>query len=178
MVTHIADLSSSSKFNWTIENFSELQAACIYRNKAPIYPKGDIGAYDELSLFLCPVDLTKYVYTVFSFAITNHTDPSMRMRRVLWVMQRLNTNSPKKCPGCGWTKFMRLSELHGPNKGYIVNDTCVITVEVTCTTNKESKDDNGLTEESNPNKVAKTENEIQDKEKDDHKSRFRTREVF
>ncbi|KAI3896468.1 hypothetical protein MKX03_014615, partial [Papaver bracteatum] len=36
----------------------------------------------------------------------------------------------------GWPKFMRISELHNSAKGYIVNDTCIISVEVTCTTHK------------------------------------------
>ncbi|KAI3853487.1 hypothetical protein MKX03_014616, partial [Papaver bracteatum] len=43
--------------------------------------------------------------------------------------------------GWGWPQFMLLSELHDPDKGYLVDDTCVITVEITCTANNELKDD-------------------------------------
>ncbi|KAI3896463.1 hypothetical protein MKX03_014610, partial [Papaver bracteatum] len=41
----------------------------------------------------------------------------------------------------GWKKFMRLSELHDPDKGYLVNDTCIIKVEVTCMMDEEYEED-------------------------------------
>ncbi|KAI3975134.1 hypothetical protein MKX01_038462 [Papaver californicum] len=81
----------------------------------------------------------------------------------------MNLKKIPKFSSWGWPKFIRLSELHDPDKGYIVNDTCVISVEVKCTANKESKDDDYMNEDY-PNKVEKTENEKQMKEKDDKKS--------
>lgn len=41
----------------------------------------------------------------------------------------------------GWPEFMPLNELHDPYKGYIVDDTCIITVEVTCWSKEEDSDD-------------------------------------
>ncbi|KAI3901934.1 hypothetical protein MKW92_005443, partial [Papaver armeniacum] len=78
-------------------------------------------------------------------------------------------NFPETSLGRGWSKFMGLRELHDPDKGYIVNDTCVITIEVTCMTNKEIKDDNDMNE-GIPNKLGKIENEKKTDEKDDKRS--------
>ncbi|XP_026412640.1 uncharacterized protein LOC113308390 isoform X2 [Papaver somniferum] len=130
-----------------------------------IYPTGDCKAYDlYLSLFLHPVDWTESLDTGYSFTVTSQTDPSMRLKRELKY-----NNFPGKWPGDGWSRFMLLSELHDPDKGYIVNHTCVITVEVTCMMNKETKDDDDLNEGS-PNKVEKTENETQAKGKEEKSS--------
>ncbi|KAI3890018.1 hypothetical protein MKX03_025759, partial [Papaver bracteatum] len=46
--------------------------------------------------------------------------------------------------GMGWESFMPLSELHDPTKGYIVDDTCVISIEVACWKNEEYLTDDGL----------------------------------
>ncbi|KAI3925509.1 hypothetical protein MKW92_025777, partial [Papaver armeniacum] len=43
--------------------------------------------------------------------------------------------------GWGIPLFIRLSELHDNNKGYIVNDTCTIEVVVTCRMKEDTKDD-------------------------------------
>ncbi|KAI3861695.1 hypothetical protein MKX03_037234, partial [Papaver bracteatum] len=38
--------------------------------------------------------------------------------------------------GWGWPNFMSLSELYDPAKGYLVNDTCLITVELSTRSSK------------------------------------------
>ncbi|KAI3834732.1 hypothetical protein MKX03_013985, partial [Papaver bracteatum] len=52
----------------------------------------------------------------------------------------------------GWTNFMPLSELHDPAKGYILNDTCVITIAVSCKIEgaQLNVDGGAVTKESNP----------------------------
>ncbi|KAI3925505.1 hypothetical protein MKW92_025773, partial [Papaver armeniacum] len=70
----------------------------------------------------------------------------------------------------GWPKFMRLSELHDPYKGYLVNDTCVIRIEVTCTAKEQSNDDDDDVNGDNLSKVGKAENAKQTKEKDEKSS--------
>ncbi|KAI3896472.1 hypothetical protein MKX03_014619 [Papaver bracteatum] len=161
MVTNISELSSSSKFNWTIENFSKLNAhdgaysdvfsVGCFKWKARIYPKGDSRVYDQLSLFLCPVNLTRSLITEFRFAVTSQTDRNNR------VTKDIKYEFPENGLGRGWSSFMSLSELHNPDKGYLLNDTCVIKVEVTYMM-MDSKDDD-VANESNQNKVAKTEDE-------------------
>ncbi|XP_026443443.1 ubiquitin carboxyl-terminal hydrolase 12-like [Papaver somniferum] len=158
MVTKIADFSDSCKFNWRIENFSKLNAqggtfsdvffVGDFEWKAHIYPKGNRRGYDQLSLFLCPIDLTESVDTNYSFTVTSQTDPNNNVKR------ELRKEFPVDCiKGWGCSRFMLLSELHDPDKGYLVDDTCVITVEITCTAKDELKD-----EKSSPNKVEKNEN--------------------
>ncbi|KAI3838399.1 hypothetical protein MKX03_000643 [Papaver bracteatum] len=76
----------------------------------------------------------------------------------------------------GWSKFMRLSELHDLAKGYIVNDTCIITNEISWKMEEETIDilphfqkNNKLAVlklESDPTKVEDTETEKQTKLKD------------
>ncbi|KAI3894784.1 hypothetical protein MKX03_023579 [Papaver bracteatum] len=141
MATEILELSSSTKFVWKIDYFTNLNAhEGVYSDvfsvgaskwRAQIYPKGYRKVYDHLSLYLCPVDLAKSVHVKFSFAVTSQTN--------------CNNTNPKEgvhnfeiaSRGHGWKKFMRLSELHDPDEGYIVNDTCIIEAEVSCRTTEE-----------------------------------------
>ncbi|KAI3846925.1 hypothetical protein MKX03_016581, partial [Papaver bracteatum] len=51
--------------------------------------------------------------------------------------------------GWGEKEFIPLNELHDPNNGYIVDDNCIITVEVTCWV----KDDSTVKESSDSHKV-------------------------
>ncbi|RZC47970.1 hypothetical protein C5167_040925 [Papaver somniferum] len=129
----------SSKFVWTIENFSELTDKVVqysdvftadgYEWKLAIHPLGVGKVYDYLSIFLCPVnDSTSDLYVKFSLSITSQSNGSNR------VIRETDTNSlPRKCGlDWGWIKFLHLSELYDPDEGYIVNDTCIIEVEVSC----------------------------------------------
>ncbi|KAI3864502.1 hypothetical protein MKX03_011308, partial [Papaver bracteatum] len=43
--------------------------------------------------------------------------------------------------GWGFATFMRLTDLHDPAKGYIVNDTCVIRLDVSCRIKEEPVED-------------------------------------
>ncbi|KAI3975133.1 hypothetical protein MKX01_038461 [Papaver californicum] len=155
MEANIVEISSTSRFNWTIENFSKLNvhnptfsdvfSVGSFKWKAAIVPKGWVDSVewnDHVSLYLSPVDLKKSVDTDFSFAITNQTDPSIRVRR------ELKYSFPGKWPFQGWKDFMSLDELYDP--GYIMNDTCIIEVEVSCRM-KDSKDDD---DDKRSNKVA------------------------
>ncbi|XP_026400425.1 MATH domain and coiled-coil domain-containing protein At3g58210-like [Papaver somniferum] len=124
--------------------------------KALIDPKGNKEVYDHLSLFLCPIDLTKSVDTEYTFAVTSQTDSNNTVEK-----EATKRFPDIKHSGWGWRKFMPLSELHDPDKGYIVNDTCIIEVEVTCRMDEDSKDAYDSVNESDLNKVAHTENEKQ-----------------
>ncbi|RZC76144.1 hypothetical protein C5167_000306 [Papaver somniferum] len=149
---------SSSKFNWKIKNFSEFTTMYTYSDvftagsfkwRACIYPKGMGKVYDHLSLYLVPVDLTKSVNTEYCFAITSQTDRNNKVRK-----EQKQKFLEETTRGWGWTSFMPLSELHDPSKGYIVDDTCVISIEVTCWTMKEEdSSDDGVKESGDPHKV-------------------------
>ncbi|KAI3896470.1 hypothetical protein MKX03_014617 [Papaver bracteatum] len=173
------NLSSSTKFNWEIKNFSKLKphrrtysdiiSVGSFKWRAGIYPKGHSSVYNQyLSLFLYPVDLKLLVDTKFTFAVTSQSDP---YTRTVWDLT-------KEFPigsfnGWGWPEFMRLRELHDPKKGYIVNDTCVITVEVTCTTKDVSQgcpNKDKVAKTGSEKQIAKTGSEKQTKEKDDKSS--------
>ncbi|RZC76145.1 hypothetical protein C5167_001891, partial [Papaver somniferum] len=62
-----------------------------------------------------------------SFAITSQTDRNNTVK-----LEGKDIFLENSGEGWGWPEFMPLSELHDPTKGYIVDDTCIITVEVTC----------------------------------------------
>ncbi|RZC47812.1 hypothetical protein C5167_040760 [Papaver somniferum] len=132
----ISSSSSSSKFTWKINKFSKFTTMSTYSDvfsvngfkwKACICPKGREEVYDHISLYLVPVDLTKSVDTQFSFAITSQKDRNNTLRFELKHNFHEGT-----IQGFGWTFFMPLVELHDRTKGYIVDDTCVISIDVTC----------------------------------------------
>ncbi|RZC86746.1 hypothetical protein C5167_030097 [Papaver somniferum] len=126
----------SSKFVWTIENFSELTDKAVqhsdvfradgYEWMLEIHPLGVEKVYDYLSIFVCPCNL----YVKFSLSITSQSNSSNR------IIRETDTNSLPRKYGLdwGWIKFLHLSELYDPDEGYIVNDTCIIEVEVSCGT--------------------------------------------
>ncbi|KAI3884141.1 hypothetical protein MKX03_012203, partial [Papaver bracteatum] len=55
--------------------------------------------------------------------------------------------------GWGWPRFMLLSELHDPAKGYLVDNACIIRFEVTCRLKEGSDDDENVKESALPHKV-------------------------
>ncbi|KAI3891545.1 hypothetical protein MKX03_033092 [Papaver bracteatum] len=135
MASKIIGVSSSFKFDWKIEQFSKLDSheghtsdvfsvgGCEW--KMQIYPKGEREVYDYLSLYLVPVELTKTMNMEFNFSVTSQTDHNIRVR-----IEGKDKFAKDDKLGLGWATFMRLTELHDPAKGFIVNDTCVISVEI------------------------------------------------
>ncbi|KAI3838398.1 hypothetical protein MKX03_000642 [Papaver bracteatum] len=174
MSSAVEEVSSSSKFIWKIENFSKLPedghgsgvfSAGSNKWQAAIFPKGDRKVYDHLSLFLRPVELAESVNTKYSFSITSQTDSKNK------VTQDEKDSSTVKFKNGWWglRKFMLLSELHDPAKGYIVNDTCIITVDVSWKMKEDAIEDSKLADmklESDPTKVEEIKTEKQTKLKD------------
>ncbi|KAI3840111.1 hypothetical protein MKX03_003567 [Papaver bracteatum] len=133
MGSEMIGLSSSYKFIWKIENFSKINSENGFssdvfslgnsRWKIHINPKGEM-----LSLFLLSAaadELTKPAEVDFSMTVTSQTD------RNITASCESKIRSPKETKeGWGWQDFMPLSELNDPAKGFIVNDTCFITVEL------------------------------------------------
>ncbi|KAI3838400.1 hypothetical protein MKX03_000644 [Papaver bracteatum] len=164
----LVEVSSSSKFIWRIEKFSKLNSedglisdvfsVGSFKWKVIIYPKGEGEVYDHLSVFLIPVKLTKAMDTEFRIVVTSQTNSKNGFENDGKVSFTGGEN------GRGWPKFMRLDELRDPAKGYVVNDTCIVTVEVSWRTNEDTIVDTKAVVkfESQPEKVAevKTENQL------------------
>ncbi|KAI3926440.1 hypothetical protein MKX01_032628 [Papaver californicum] len=138
---------SSSQVIWKIQNFSKLNAYVISKDsdvfsvgtfkwKARIFPKGEGNVINHLSLYLIPVDSTKSASVEFSFEITSQSGRKNKKKRE--GRYKLAEGSST---GKGWPTFIRLSELHDPKKGYIVDDTCVIRVVVACKIKEDATDD-------------------------------------
>ncbi|KAI3995866.1 hypothetical protein MKX01_020401 [Papaver californicum] len=156
----VVSFSLSSKIIWKIKNFSGLNSVVkfwsevfsvgSFKWKVRLFPKGNGKLYDHLSLFLVPVDLTEPVDAQFSFAISSQTDS--KNNRVKKTGKYLEFSDER---GWGWLKFIKLRELHDPDKGYIVNYTCVITIDVTCRMEEDTISDD--LREADPDKVLVTE---------------------
>ncbi|KAL6499702.1 ubiquitin carboxyl-terminal hydrolase 13 [Orobanche gracilis] len=126
----------TTKFCWTIENFSRLSTKKLYSEvfdlgeykwRILIFPKGNNA--DHLSMYLdvadsgtLPYGWSRYAH--FSLAVVNqvHTKYSVRKETQHQFNAREND--------WGFTSFMPLAELYDPSRGYIVNDKCVIEAEV------------------------------------------------
>ncbi|KAK9019694.1 hypothetical protein V6N11_054204 [Hibiscus sabdariffa] len=123
------------KFTWRIENFSTIkdQMFCsqdfiVDGNKwrIHIYPKG-INV-DYLSIFLCVANSATLpsgwtAYAQFGFAVMDQID------RRASVTQAVATREFSANGGnwlFGFPRFLLLNELHDPERGYLVNDACLV----------------------------------------------------
>ncbi|KAL6527892.1 CSN-associated deubiquitinating enzyme Ubp12 [Orobanche minor] len=126
----------TTKFSWTIENFSRLSTKKLYSEvfdlgeykwRILIFPKGNNADY--LSMYLdvadsgtLPYGWSRYAH--FSLAVVNQVHNKYSVRKETQHQFNAREND------WGFTSFMPLAELYDPSRGYIVNDTCVIEAEV------------------------------------------------
>ncbi|KAI3870366.1 hypothetical protein MKX03_026851 [Papaver bracteatum] len=130
----IGNISSSSKFTWRIQNFRMLDFADGYKSQVFsvgsyqwrlwIRPKGSHKVYDQFSLFLVPQDLTRTPYAEYTFVITSQTNRKNNVKKV-GKHQFKSTE-----PSWGWSSFIELTKFYHPANGYLLNDTCIIEVEI------------------------------------------------
>ncbi|XP_026420587.1 ubiquitin carboxyl-terminal hydrolase 12-like [Papaver somniferum] len=127
----------SSKFNWKIENFSKLDPKKHHSDafnvgdskwRVLLFPKGN--SVDYLSMYLAVADWDDFPLgwvrcAQFSLSVVNQINNEDTVRR---------ETQPYKFSAqhidLGHTRFMPLGELNDPDKGYIVEDTCIIEAEV------------------------------------------------
>ncbi|GAU17578.1 hypothetical protein TSUD_341220 [Trifolium subterraneum] len=129
------------KFTWKIENFSRLNAEkicsepfilCGYPWRILMFPKGykKRGAVNHLSIYLEAVKTAN-----MSEGWSRH------VKIKLLVFNQLNSNRTitKENPhsyfstkegSWGFLYLMELTEFHDPEKGFIVNDACIVGAEV------------------------------------------------
>nr|XP_019708940.1 ubiquitin carboxyl-terminal hydrolase 12 isoform X2 [Elaeis guineensis] len=126
----------SSRFTWTIENFSRLNTKKHYSDvfivgsykwRVLIFPKGN--NVDHLSMYLDVADSATLPYgwsryAQFSLAVTNQIHNKYTIRKD--TQHQFNARESD----WGFTSFMPLSELYDPTRGYLVNDTLVVEAEV------------------------------------------------
>ncbi|KAI3852816.1 hypothetical protein MKX03_028650 [Papaver bracteatum] len=133
--------STTVKFQWKLTDFSKLGSehkSVVFsvgnlKWRVEIDPRGSSNTDDHSSLFLIPVDKTILPYAEFSVVITSQTDSKNNFELPVEKHQFTQADS-----GWGWPKLMSLAELHNNSKGYLLHDTCIIQVVITCQTSGEN----------------------------------------
>jgi len=125
-----------SRFTWAIENFSRVNAKKLYSEifvvggykwRILIFPKGN--NVDYLSMYLDVADSSMLPYgwsryAQFSLSVVNQIHNKFTVRKE--TQHQFNQRESD----WGFTSFMPLSELYDPNRGYLVNDSCIVEAEV------------------------------------------------
>ncbi|KAK6131638.1 hypothetical protein DH2020_034652 [Rehmannia glutinosa] len=131
-----SDEPQASRFTWTIENFSRLNMKKLYSDvftvggykwRVLIFPKGN--NVDYLSMYLDVADSATLPYgwnryAQFSLAIVN------QMHSKFTIKKDTQHQFNQRESDWGFTSFMPLGELYDLNKGYLVNDTCIVEADV------------------------------------------------
>ncbi|CAM8927423.1 unnamed protein product [Rhodiola kirilowii] len=126
----------TSRFTWTIENFSRLTTKKHYSEiftvggykwRVLIFPKGN--NVDHLSLYLDVADSAALPYgwsrhAHFSLSVVNQVYNKYSIRKE--TQHQFNARESD----WGFTSFMPLGELYDPSRGYIVNETVIVEAEV------------------------------------------------
>ncbi|XP_026459993.1 MATH domain and coiled-coil domain-containing protein At3g58370-like [Papaver somniferum] len=124
---------SSSKFKWVIEKVSELNQEdhfsptfTVGRRKWRLlaFRRGS-NADDYLSVYVVAVDCTNSRYAKFSLALVGQTNNTLKKDTEGQILQ-----FTKEENDWGFDEFIRFNELSDPINGYIVNDACIIEVEL------------------------------------------------
>lgn len=129
---------SPFKFTWRIERFSWRNEIKIcsdvfdvggYKWHVIIFPEGD-NAMDHLSMYFGVADSENLtngwsIYAQFSMSLVNQINAEDSVTKDL--QHRFNEQE------CDWGEpsFIPLDELSDPSRGYVVNNTLVVEVEVT-----------------------------------------------
>ncbi|XP_059665793.1 uncharacterized protein LOC132311740 isoform X2 [Cornus florida] len=124
----------SARFTWTIKNFSRLMNKKLYspsfyvggyKWRVLLFPKGNHS--NHLSMYLDPVDSTTLQYgwgriSKFSLSVINQIYSNYTRKKDF----QLNAKESE----WGASSFVPLSELYDRDSGYIVNDKCIVEVDI------------------------------------------------
>ncbi|KAG8078101.1 hypothetical protein GUJ93_ZPchr0007g5357 [Zizania palustris] len=128
--------ASTSRFTWTIENFSKICNRKLYSDvfvvggckwRVIIFPTGNHVAYLSMYLDVADANLLPHgwnKYAQFSLAVINQLDNNYSLRKEATYHFSIQGRDR------GFTSFMPLEDLYDLNKGYVVNDQCIIEAEV------------------------------------------------
>ncbi|XP_074565109.1 ubiquitin C-terminal hydrolase 13-like [Curcuma longa] len=133
---HQVEEPSSSCFNWAISNFSRLNTKKFYSDifivggyqwRVLIFPRGNNVEY--LSMYLdvadsanLPYDWSRYAK--FGLSVINQIHNKYSIRKD--THHQFNERESD----WGFTSFMPLTEVYDPSRGFLLNDTLVVEVEV------------------------------------------------
>ncbi|KAG4180931.1 hypothetical protein ERO13_A10G195700v2 [Gossypium hirsutum] len=121
-----------TKVTWRIENFSTIQDKKLCSKNFTvdgnkwrfiIYPKGD--AVDHLSIYLGVADSSTLPagwirYAHFGLAVIDQFDRELSITEVTTHVFNVNADN------WGFPSFLPLTELRNPERGYLVNDACLV----------------------------------------------------
>lgn len=159
------ELPPYTEFVWRIDNISKLATYMEHYSdiflvgdcewKVSINPKGyNYGDDDHLSIILWPVDdSSKLSYAKFSFSVVNQINSDGTV-----IADGEYEFADEN--GRGFLNFMPVRELIN-DEGYVVNDTCIVTVRISScrmldnSTDYEDGDEDEEEEEDKVNKVKK-----------------------
>ncbi|XP_022743431.1 nuclear pore complex protein NUP1-like isoform X2 [Durio zibethinus] len=124
------------KFTWRIENFSSIEDKKLYSNnfdvgdtrwRLLIFPKGNRADY--LSIYVDVADSATLPcgwsrYAQFRLAVVNQIDRKSSITKV--ARHEFNAKENDR----GFTRFLPLSELHDPKKGYLMDDACLVEADI------------------------------------------------
>ncbi|KAK2418618.1 MATH domain and coiled-coil domain-containing protein [Trifolium repens] len=125
------------KFTWKIENFSHLNAKELYSDpivlggypwRILLFPKGN-DVDNSLSIYFEAMQTANMSKgwsrdVKFKLLVFNQLDKNIA------VIRETNHELNASQNNWGFHSFMSLAELHDPNKGFIVNDACIVGAEV------------------------------------------------
>ncbi|XP_057954048.1 uncharacterized protein LOC131148351 [Malania oleifera] len=132
----------ATRFTWTIINFSRLKTKKLYSEifvssgykwRGLIFPKGN--NVDYLSLYLDAADSDSSPYgwsrhVQFSMTLIDQINSRHSVKKD--TEHRFNA----QIKDWGFMSFLPFSKLYNPRRGYILNDTCIITIEVSVLKNE------------------------------------------
>ncbi|KAG9160409.1 hypothetical protein Leryth_008815 [Lithospermum erythrorhizon] len=130
------DEPQATRFTWAIENFTRVNQKKLYSDvfvvgefkwRVLIFPKGN--NVDCLSVYLDVADSSNLPYgwsryAQFSLAVVNQISSKYSIKK------DTQHQFHQRESDWGFTSFMPLSDLYDPNKGYLVNDTCILEADV------------------------------------------------
>ncbi|KAK2416997.1 ubiquitin carboxyl-terminal hydrolase [Trifolium repens] len=142
---------SPFRFTWKVDRFSQMNTKKLYSDvvevggykwRALIFPKGN--NVDYLSMYLDVADSASLPYGWCTYAQFGMTLVNQIMNMFSLRKDSQHLFNPQQSDW-GFTSFIPLSELNDPSRGYLVNDTLVVEVEVLVRSNP---DENGTAEHS------------------------------
>ncbi|XWS65388.1 hypothetical protein CRYUN_Cryun05aG0108600 [Craigia yunnanensis] len=127
------------KFTWRIENFSSIKDEKHYSEifyvggnkwRLLIFPKGNRPkGVDHFSIYVDVADSATLPYGWSRYAQFRITVVN-QINRKSSITEATRHEFKAKENDWGFTSFLPLSELHDPKRGYLVNDACLVEVDI------------------------------------------------
>ncbi|KAG0503086.1 hypothetical protein HPP92_003158 [Vanilla planifolia] len=130
------------EYTWKIENFSKLDKKAVHEKKftagdylwcIAFYPEGDSKSDAKVK------GNNVSLYLAYFGPITDTSARKVSAEFTLCIIDQIGGNHKKKTytevfkschPGWGRKDFILLEDFHDPERGFIVNDTCIIEAKV------------------------------------------------